>query len=149
METVKAAKAFIEAELAKYGTWEEFSSPVYRGTISDLIKSEPAFRKLKGSGVGTETIHAFLGKQWSRYLIENTLSVIRQEETAARKKAEAYEAAQRAKEEREKRQAAEAVEKVERDRLAAIEDERAASWASGEREATLRARCTSVRSIPS
>ncbi|WP_428566676.1 MAG: hypothetical protein ACP59X_06645 [Solidesulfovibrio sp. DCME] len=106
METVKAAKSFIEAELEKYGTWEEFRSSVCGGTILPMIDNGQAFAKVKGAGPGIETIHAFLGKQWSRYLIENTLSVIRQEEDAARKKAEAYEAAQRAKEEKEKRQAA-------------------------------------------
>lgn len=92
METVKAAKSFIEAELGKYGTWEEFSSSVCGGTILPMIDNGQAFAKVKGAGPGIETIHAFLGKQWSRYLIENTLSVIRQEETA-----------ERAKEEREKR----------------------------------------------
>jgi len=92
METVKAAKSFIEAELAKYGTWEEFRDSACGGPIHDVIESEPSFRSLKGQGVGISAIHAFLGKQWSRYLIENTLSVVRQEETA-----------ERAKEEREKR----------------------------------------------
>ena len=86
METVKAAKSFIEAELAKYGTWEEWQVSACR----DLIHDPSNFGQLRQRGVGIETIHAFLGKQWSRYLIENTLSVIRQEEDAARRRVEAY-----------------------------------------------------------
>ena len=71
-----------------------------------MIDNGQAFAKVKGSGPDIGTMQAFLGKQWSRYLIENSLSVIRQEEVAVRKKADAYEAAQRAKEEKERRQAA-------------------------------------------
>jgi len=63
----------------------------------------------RAQSIGIRQIHAFLGKQWSRDLIENTLSVIRQEEDTERKRVEAYEAAQRAREEQERRQAAEAV----------------------------------------
>ena len=104
IETVKAAKDFIEAELAKYGTWEEFSSSKNRGSIFELFESEPAFRKVKGAGPGIETIQSFLGWK-SKTKIEDTLKVIKEEEDAERKKADAYEAAQRAREERERRQA--------------------------------------------
>ena len=96
METVKAAKSFIEAELAKYGTWEEAKKVSVCG---HLFETSASFAQAKGEqGIGIRQIHAFLGKQWSRYLIENTLSVIRQEEDAERKKAEAYEAAGRDRE---------------------------------------------------
>jgi len=97
METVKAAKSFIEAELTKYGTWEEWTS--YAGVgCSTIFESQRAWETTKGKGVGIETIHAFLGGQWKRHYIQGTLKVIKEEEDAARKKAEAYEAAQRAKE---------------------------------------------------
>ena len=109
METVKAAKTFIEAELGKYGTWEEFRSYAGVGPISSLIPNGQTFSNVKGKGVGIETIHAFLGGQWKRHYIQDTLSVIRQEEDAERKRIDAYEAAQRAKEERERRQAAEVI----------------------------------------
>ena len=51
-------------------------------------------------GIGIDIIHGFLGGQWKRHYIQDTLSMIRQEEDAERKRVEAYEAAQRAKEER-------------------------------------------------
>lgn len=88
IETVKAAKDFIEAELAKYGSWEEVAKVSVCG---HLFETSASFAQAKGEqGIGIRQIHAFLGHQWSRYLIENTLSVIRQEETAARKKAERH-----------------------------------------------------------
>jgi len=59
-------------------------------------------------GAGRDTIQSFLGWKTSSR-IEDALIVIKDEESAERKKAEAYEAAQRAKEEKERRQAAEVI----------------------------------------
>ena len=104
IETVKAAKDFIEAELAKYGTWEEFRAAKNSSPILDAITTEPSFRSIKGQGAGRYTIQSFLGWK-SATKIEDTLKVIKEEEDAERKKADAYEAAQRAREEKERRQA--------------------------------------------
>jgi len=71
METVKAAKSFIEAELGKYGTWEEFRSYAGVGPISSLIPNGQTFSNVKGKGVGIETIQSFLGWK-SKTKIEDT-----------------------------------------------------------------------------
>ena len=107
IETVKAAKDFIEAELAKYGTWEEWNS-AKNSRVELSFDSKKSWEVTKGMGAGRYTIQSFLGWK-SATKIEDTLKVIKEEEDAERKKADAYEAAQRAKEEKERRQAAEAV----------------------------------------
>ena len=65
-ESVRVAKKRLDDVLAEYETWDGFSSSKNRGTILD-IKSEPQFRKLKGSGIGRDTITKYLGgncKTW-------------------------------------------------------------------------------------
>ena len=56
-ETVAAAKEFIDNELAKYETWEDFRS----GKNTIPIDTEPEFRSLKGKGAGRNIICSFLG----------------------------------------------------------------------------------------
>ena len=52
-ETVLAVKMFLDGELAKYETWEEFRS---NKSIRPIIKAEPEFRNIKSKGVGKTLI---------------------------------------------------------------------------------------------
>ena len=55
METVRAAKAFIEEELAKYETWDEWQVSACR----DLIRDPSSYGRVRSLGVGIETLHGF------------------------------------------------------------------------------------------
>lgn len=47
MEPVKAAKAFIEAELAKYGTWEEWEAAEKVSPLVGLFPSKASLASKK------------------------------------------------------------------------------------------------------
>ena len=64
---VEKARNFIDSDLAKYSTYKDFSSQSDLRTNLGIL-SEPAFRKLKGSGVGENTILVYLGKTWTKKL---------------------------------------------------------------------------------
>jgi hypothetical protein len=78
-ETVKVAKEFLYAELAKYDTWKEYWAVINNGPGSSLkIQSElnriikfnnaQTFESAKGNkGVGQTTILKFLGKGWKQW----------------------------------------------------------------------------------
>jgi len=73
LETVKAARDFLNAELAKYESWEE--AP--RGLINSLdLNNRSAFENIKTKGVGQTTILKFLGKQWKQWEIQDALNVL-------------------------------------------------------------------------
>jgi hypothetical protein len=74
-QTIRTAKEFLDAELAKYNTWEEIRSEDFFRTIG--ISNGQAFAKLKGTGVGRATLIKFLGKNWTDYKVESALSIIR------------------------------------------------------------------------
>jgi hypothetical protein len=76
IETIRVARDFLNAELAKYATWEEFSSGEKAQTNLLDIQIEPAFRRLKGSGVGHGTIEKFLGDNWSESTIKEALHLL-------------------------------------------------------------------------
>jgi hypothetical protein len=59
------AKEFIDAELAKYETWD--LAPLF---IKELIGAEPAYRNVKARGSGGETILRFLGGNWKQWMIQ-------------------------------------------------------------------------------
>jgi len=76
-ETVRAAKRFIDTEVAKYERWEDVRSQGILGTIFETlgINSGQAFAKLK-SGAGEETVKRFLGDNWSLWTVRQALSTV-------------------------------------------------------------------------
>jgi len=77
-QTLVQVKKYINAEIAKYKTWEEFSSGQLSISNPLLIESEPAFRKLKGSkgGVGRNTLVTFLGHNWTNRKVRAALDIV-------------------------------------------------------------------------
>jgi hypothetical protein len=75
IETVKATRDFLNSELAKYDSWEEFRANRF---ISSLIDGERGYRSAKGQGVGQTTILKFLGKNWEKkqHLIQDALHTL-------------------------------------------------------------------------
>jgi len=75
-ETVLAVKTYLDTELAKYETWEELCSDnLIRTNLG--IDSGHAFSKLKDKGVGRDTILKFLGKGWKKWMIQESLAMIK------------------------------------------------------------------------
>lgn len=56
--TVQTAKEYLDAELAKYETWEA------AGDFAKGITDDEHFYQLKKNGVGRTTIQKFLGGNW-------------------------------------------------------------------------------------
>jgi len=89
-ETVKVARDFLNAELAKYKSWEDA-----RLTLINLLGlnetkyPEREFQKLKAQGVGQTTILKFLGKGWKQGTIQSALDTLDAEEID-RKAVEAF-----------------------------------------------------------
>ncbi|MDD5459713.1 MAG: ParB N-terminal domain-containing protein [Phycisphaerae bacterium] len=76
IETVRAAKAFIDGELAKYETWD---SAMANRFISHIIDGAKSFSNIKRDGSGQTTILKFLGKHWKQWMIQDALDTIRRE----------------------------------------------------------------------
>lgn len=71
-QTVDAVKKYLDGELGKYETWEQIrSDKSIRTTLS--IENGQSFAKLKGMGVGRETILKFLGGNWKGWMIQEAL----------------------------------------------------------------------------
>ena len=72
LETAKAARDFLNAELAKYESWEEcpnkFIKALFEGKKGDFLHAK--------KGVGQTTILKFLGKQWKQWEIQDALNVL-------------------------------------------------------------------------
>jgi len=71
IETVKAIKNYLDAELAKYETWDTSNE-----SIKCLFESQKAFESTRGRGVGQTTILKFLGEPWKQHMIQVALSAI-------------------------------------------------------------------------
>lgn len=85
-ETILAVKTYLDDELAKYRTWEQFCS----GELSRTnlgIESGHAFSKLKDKGVGRETILKFLGPEWKETIVKIALHIINTPEGVLDRKA--------------------------------------------------------------
>lgn len=67
---MRAARDFLDGEIAKYETWEAFRS---NKSIRPIIKTEPEFRSIKGKGVGQTTILKFLGANWKQWMVQLVL----------------------------------------------------------------------------
>jgi len=75
-ESVRAAKMFLDKELEKYNTWDEL-----RCTINSLpIENEPEFRSVKSKGIGQNTLLKFMGSNWKKYMIEQGLRNMREDD---------------------------------------------------------------------
>jgi ParB-like chromosome segregation protein Spo0J len=100
-ETVKAAKDFIEAELAKFDTWEEFQGGSNK-FIRPLVPEKGTFQLIKKNGAGQTTILKFLGNNWKQWQVQEALKIVRADEVAQRQKAEAEAMRDRAAEDRKR-----------------------------------------------
>ena len=105
-ETVRAAKVFIEGELGKYGTWEEFRSSHLMKILDGSRKED--FSRIKKTGPGQTTILKFLGNNWKQWQIQEALKVIKADEFAANQKAKAEEMRRNAEKERKRLEAEQA-----------------------------------------
>lgn len=75
IETVKVTRDFLNAELAKYESWERVNS-----SIKSLFTSPESFTKTKDTGVGQTTILKFLGKNWRQHQIQFALNTLDDQE---------------------------------------------------------------------
>lgn len=82
-QTIQTAKEYLDAQLAKCKTWEDFRSDK---TIGGLFKSENDWSTPKGKGVGRETILKFLGGNWKEWMIQEALVFIKDFDTYLDKK---------------------------------------------------------------
>ena len=69
------AKDFIEKELSKYKTWEEYNKATRENARRSLI-DKFNFDKTK-KDIGYRTIHKFLGNNYSEHIIQDALSLIK------------------------------------------------------------------------
>ena len=69
-QTILSVKKYLDDELAKHNTWEDFRSD--KSIIP--IESEPEFRSVKGKGIGRLTISKFLGSNFKEWMIQSALS---------------------------------------------------------------------------
>ena len=98
-ETVSAAKAFIDAELAKYETWGDFDeqASMFRGLFTAIAEKKPDkrhpaswyFNQVKSQGAGIAIICAFLGGNWKAWMVETALRTIN-DETVDREAVETF-----------------------------------------------------------
>ena len=76
VQTIQAAKDFIDDELAKYEKFEDMTEEIF----SHLFENPKAFTNAKREdkgGVGRETIVKFLGGNWTDYRVQTALSIIK------------------------------------------------------------------------
>jgi ParB-like chromosome segregation protein Spo0J len=79
-ETIHSVRDFLNAELAKYETWENCqSSKSYLIKLLDRNLSQGKFKDLKDNGVGQTTILKFLGGKeqgWNQAMIQTSLAIL-------------------------------------------------------------------------
>lgn len=75
-ETVQVAKEFIDAELARYETWDEVEGAKH-STLTSLCGSSQGFAQAKTSGAGRKMICAFLGGNWKPWQVEDALKALK------------------------------------------------------------------------
>jgi len=73
-ETIKAVRDYLNKQV-KGETWE-----VFRTGTEHLFDTEHGFKIAQGKGVGEDTIKRFLGKNWSKSQIEQSIAMINAEE---------------------------------------------------------------------
>ena len=78
LATVQVAKEYLDGELAKYETYEEFVSA--KNTLTNLVENGQAFARLKSkNGVGKETIRKFLGGNWKFWVVRYATEILNSE----------------------------------------------------------------------
>ena len=88
-QTIWQAKKFLEKELRKYNTYNELKNRCPKSGRTILgVNSEPAFRKLKGDGIGEGTILKFLGGNFKSWMMQNALATLTDDEASVIKFAE-------------------------------------------------------------
>jgi len=75
-ETVLAAKEFLDSELAKYENFDKCPDKSIRALFTG---TKGDFLHCKTHGVGRDTIHKFLGRNWKKWLVQEALRVLESE----------------------------------------------------------------------
>ncbi len=75
VQTILTAKEFLDAELKKYETWEQFRTGGFSRAILH-IENGQAFAATKKEGVGRETLMKFLGGNWTEQTRDNVFIAI-------------------------------------------------------------------------
>lgn len=73
-QTILTAKEFLDAELAKYETWDNAGEIT---SVKKLFASNRQFQEVKRSGVGRDTIVKFLGGNWTNHKVRTALDIIK------------------------------------------------------------------------
>lgn len=73
-ETVRAAKAFLDAELQKYEDWRHAGK-----STSVMFASNSQFQQCKRDGVGRVIILKFLGPNWKEWVVKEALETLEAE----------------------------------------------------------------------
>ena len=74
IQTVKAAKEFLDEELKKHKNWESMKST--GNFASSLFEDEHGFRRSKG-GVGRDVLMKFLGGNWRSWVVRYATEILR------------------------------------------------------------------------
>ena len=75
-ETVIATKEYLDSVLVKCSSYEEIRA-VASNRANLGVSNGQAFAALKKNGVGSSTIHNFLGDNWSQWTIKESLSTLK------------------------------------------------------------------------
>jgi hypothetical protein len=76
LETVLTAKEYLEGELAKYATWEDWKKD---NKTNDLFSNHADFGQAKGKqGIGQIILNKFLGANWKQWQIQKALSILKE-----------------------------------------------------------------------
>jgi len=78
-QTILTAKEFLDAELAKYETWDNAGENT---SVKSLFTSNRQFQEVKNSksGVGRDILVKFLGGNWTKYKVRTALNIIKDKE---------------------------------------------------------------------
>ena len=78
-QTILTAKEFLDAELAKYETWNNAGENT---SVKKLFTSNRQFQEVKNSkgGVGRDTLVKFLGGNWTGNKVRTALEIIKDED---------------------------------------------------------------------
>jgi len=78
-ETIGAVKKYLDGELAKYDTWEDFS--VNNSINTKLFTSNREYQNCKKhNGVGQTVITNFLGPPWKQWMVQDALAHLKETE---------------------------------------------------------------------
>lgn len=80
IETVLAAKRYLDGELAKYDSWELLDKSI-RQLFSETQKysSKGRFKQLQKDGVGRGTLQKFLGKNYKEHMVQAAIDTLKED----------------------------------------------------------------------